>query len=194
MIMSGFGSKKTKHQSTSLQFLGGRFGLELVRRHRDFLPAKQLLPELLANYEAWERDRYDVQMKLFTQVADRDGMEGAIGGYGYRPTINSYMYGDAIAIARIADLCSEKQIAETYRDKAADLKERVQSLLWNKDHEFFEIREAPCGFGLFEWRLNDDDALTRSAKISSSANGRISSLNDVLSQGPRGQVCPTFQF
>ena len=32
---------------------------------------------------------------LFYQIDDRDGMEFSAGGSGARPTINSYMYGDA---------------------------------------------------------------------------------------------------
>ena len=62
--------------------------------------AKELLPDLVANYEAWEKTRRDSN-GLFWQVDGQDGMEVSISGAlnpkseGYRATINSYMYGDA---------------------------------------------------------------------------------------------------
>ena len=54
----------------------------------------------------------------------------------------------------------------------------VQTKLWNQEQEFFEVRTAPCGFAIFRWLLNDDAALTRAAKASSSAPGPVSCLND----------------
>jgi len=47
-----------------------------------------LLPDLVANYEAWEKDHCDPG-GLFWQIDDRDGMEYSIGGSGYRPSINA---------------------------------------------------------------------------------------------------------
>ena len=72
----------------------------------DRLP-KELLPDLIANYEAWETTHRDAS-GLFWQVDDRDGMEMSIGGSGYRATINAYMYGDALAIAKIAERFGRK--------------------------------------------------------------------------------------
>ena len=72
-----------------------------------------MLPDLIANYEAWEKEHCDAN-GLFWQIDDRDGMEVSIGGGGrggYRATINGYMYGDAMAIARIAEL-GRKEVAE----------------------------------------------------------------------------------
>ena len=60
-----------------------------------------LLPELVANYREWEKSHRDPN-GLFWQIDDRDGMEFSIGGSGYRPTINSYRYGDAMAVSEIA--------------------------------------------------------------------------------------------
>ena len=57
----------------------------------------ELLDDLVANYETWEKSRLD-ENGLFRQIDDRDGMEVSIGGSGYRAAINSYMYGDARAI------------------------------------------------------------------------------------------------
>jgi hypothetical protein len=70
----------------------------LVNGDRGFVQG--LTPDLLANYKAWEATHQDGD-GLFWQIDDRDGMEKSIGGSGYRPTINSYMYGDAIAMSHL---------------------------------------------------------------------------------------------
>jgi hypothetical protein len=144
----------------------------------DCIPAKEWLADLVQNYEAWEQSKLDVPTGMFWQWTRADGMERSIGKDGFRPTINSYQYGDALAIARIADMCGKTELAQTYRAKAANLKQLVQNRLWNRDQQFFEVRTAPCGFGLFKWVLNDDVAMTKTAKASSSAPGPVRNLND----------------
>jgi hypothetical protein len=142
----------------------------------DFEPVKRLLPNLVTNYEAWERERFDPQVGLFWQLADSDGMEGPIGGHGYRPTINAYMYGDALAIARISDLCGRADWAADYRKKAADLKRLVQHRLWNPDQEFFEVHEAIGSMGLLGWRINRDIQSTKRATPSASVRADTKAL------------------
>ena len=75
-------------------------------------------------------------------------MEGSISGDGYRATINSYRFGDALAIARIAELAGKPEVAKEYRDKTATIKQLVQDHLWNKDQQFFEVGLGPRGFGI----------------------------------------------
>ncbi len=99
---------------------------------------KELLPDLVGNYQAWTKSQLG-ENGLFWQIDDRDGMEVSLGGSGYRPTINSYLYGDAIAIAKIAELAGRNELAEEYRAKAATLKRLVQNKLWNADDQFFEV-------------------------------------------------------
>lgn len=105
--------------------------------NRNAALVKELLPDLVKNYEAWEKTRVDPN-GLFWQIDDRDGMEYSIGGSGHRSTINSYMYGDAMAIANIAELARQNDLAKTYRDKAARIKNLVQANLWDKQAEFFK--------------------------------------------------------
>jgi len=97
-----------------------------------------LLPDLIKNYEVWEKTHRDPN-GLYWQIDDRDGMEVSIGGSGYRVTINSYQYGDALAIARIADLAGQADTARAYREKAAAIKKLVQEQLWDKDAQFFKV-------------------------------------------------------
>jgi hypothetical protein len=59
------------------------------------------------------------------------------GAPGYRPSFNSYMYADALAIAAIAELAGEAKTAAVYRDKATDLKKLVQQKLWDPKRQFF---------------------------------------------------------
>jgi hypothetical protein len=97
-----------------------------------------LLPDLIRNYEGWEKSRRDPN-GLFWQEDGQDGMEVSVGGSGYRATINSYQFGDALAIARLADLAGKPEIAVAYRDKAAAIKKLVQERLWDKEAEFFKV-------------------------------------------------------
>lgn len=112
------------------------FANHLVHPNASWLT--NLLPDLVANFEAWEKKQRDVN-GLFWQIDDRDGMEVSVGGSGYRATINSYMFGDALAIGRIADLAERKDLAERFRGEAARLKELVQKKLWDEEAEFFKV-------------------------------------------------------
>ena len=66
-------------------------------------------------------------------------MEVSIGGSGYRATINSYLYADARAIAKIATLYGKQDIARTYLAKAARIKTLVQTKLWDEEAQFFKV-------------------------------------------------------
>jgi hypothetical protein len=107
----------------------------LVNQDRAFVV--DLLPDLVKNYEAWERERGDPS-GLFWQNDGKDGMEVSIGGSGFRPTINSYMYGDAVAISRIAELAGRADVAGAWRRKASALKALVQTKLWDAEANFFK--------------------------------------------------------
>lgn len=99
---------------------------------------KELLPDLVANYEAWTKSQLGDD-GLFWQVDGQDGMEVSLGGSGYRPTINSYMYGDAVALSKIAQLAGRADLADEFRARAATLKRLVQEKLWNPQDQFFEV-------------------------------------------------------
>ncbi len=96
-----------------------------------------LLPDLIRNYEEWEKTHVDSD-GLFWQIDDRDGMEVSIGGSGKRATINSYMYGDAVAIAKIAHLAGQHETCNPYWAKANKIKELVQTKLWDDQAQFFK--------------------------------------------------------
>lgn len=123
------------------------YQLALVRGNFD--RAVDLLPDLVANHAEWEKSRLGPD-GLFWQIDDRDGMEVSVGGHGYRgegkrPTINSYMYGDAVAIAAIAEKAGKPEIAAEYRQKAGRLRQLVLDKLWDDDAKFFKV--LPRGEG-----------------------------------------------
>lgn len=103
----------------------------------DFTQAIDLLPDLIANYRAWEKNRLSPD-GFFWQIDDRDGMEVSIGGSGKRATINSYMYGDARAIAAIAKIVGKRDVESEYTAKAEKLRELVQQKLWDPKAQFFK--------------------------------------------------------
>jgi hypothetical protein len=121
------------------------WAVHLVHPEDDFV--KELLPDLVKNYAGWEARHFDKDVGLFWQTGHDDGMEFNVnsrqttdpnaGAPGYRPTLNSYLYADALAIARIAELKGDKQTAKTYRDKASKIKQNLQKKLWDDKRQFF---------------------------------------------------------
>jgi predicted GH43/DUF377 family glycosyl hydrolase len=104
----------------------------------------ELLPRLVANFEAWEKERRDAG-GLFWQIDDRDGMEVSIGGSGYRATINSYMFGDATAIARIAAMAGKDDPAARFRAEAERIRRLANEKLWDGEAAFYKV--LPRGEG-----------------------------------------------
>jgi len=117
-------------------------------------------------YQYW-KDSHRLSNNLYWQEDVRDGMEESISGgrkkqYA-RPTINSYMYGNAKAMAAINRLAGDEEKAKYYDKEAAEMKHLVQTKLWNTDHKFFEtlrgeetsaVREA---IGYIPWYFNLPD-------------------------------------
>ena len=56
-----------------------------------------------------------------------------------RPSINSYMYGNALGIANMARLVGYEDMAKSYEKKAGELKQLVEKNLWDADQNFFEV-------------------------------------------------------
>ena len=119
-----------------------------------------MLPSLEWEYNHWETT-HTREGGLFWQADVQDAMEETISGGRkkkyLRPSINSYMYGNAMAIGNILALSGSPAKAQVYFDKAADLKEKAHTKLWNENHAFFEthridssanVREA---IGFLPW-------------------------------------------
>lgn len=112
---------------------------------RDLL--RTVYPHMEAQVAGWTAERWDPEHRMYRWVGAWDGMETNInsrltqdefgGGEGYRPTLNSYLFGDLLALSRTAALFGEAEKAEEYRTRAEELKERVQEELWDPERTFF---------------------------------------------------------
>lgn len=104
----------------------------------DFSVMKDLLPDLIENYQAWETSNLHAS-GLFWSVDDRDAMEYSISGSGLRPTLNSYLYADALAIAKTARLMGQVDVSDQFNAKAATLKRLIMERLWDPEAKFFKV-------------------------------------------------------
>lgn len=105
----------------------------------DYGFAEQCLERLVDLYHRWE-DKALTPCGLFWSDDDRDAMEFSVSGPGLRPTLNSYMYGDACSIARIARASGRTALAEEFETKAETLRGHIENLLWDQDF----YKTIPC--------------------------------------------------
>lgn len=112
----------------------------LVTDDKKFLASQ--LKDLIRDYEQWQQER-QITNGLFWQFDVRDAMEESISGSrvdrNLRPTINSYMFGNARAIASIARLAGDNKLATEFDAKAEQLRHLMQEKLWNSSAGFFEV-------------------------------------------------------
>jgi DUF1680 family protein len=113
----------------------------LVNQDKAFLLG--LLNAFIDDYQAWVQEQ-GLESGLFWQYDVRDGMEESISGgrrvRNARPTLNSYMYANALAISKVAEIAGRQAIAEEYAQKASRLKALVHELLWDDEAKFFKVR------------------------------------------------------
>lgn len=123
-----------------------------------------MLPDLVVDYERWEKERR-LDNGNFWQKDVQDGMEEMISGGRHvknaRPTINSYMYANAVAIGKMAEMTDQGELSKKYNAKADTLSWIVNEKLWNEDSQFYEtvkedgdfagVREA---IGFIPWYFN----------------------------------------
>ncbi len=121
----------------SYSFWAANSILAFASVHQNKKLVTDLLPFFDQNYKEWEKERL-CDDGLFWQFDNRDGMEVSIGGSGKRATINSYMIGDAMAIAEIAKIAGNKALEEEYLQKELKLKKLVLSKLWDTNAQFFK--------------------------------------------------------
>ena len=137
----------------------------LVNDDKSFLT--NMLPDLINDYDYWEKNQR-LSNGLFWQYDVRDGMEEQISGgrkvKNARPTINSYMYGNAIALSEISALTGDKKLANNFKLKADTIKKLVMTKLWNPDSSFFETVKPDSSFaqvreaiGYLPWYVNLPD-------------------------------------
>ena len=106
--------------------------------------ALALKPLLERNFAAWEKGwevgRHHVGRNdcgLFEITDNFEGSEMSLGGDGYRPLVNSAMYGEALALARLCRLAGDAGKAADYARKASELEAIIKKYLWNEERSFF---------------------------------------------------------
>jgi hypothetical protein len=160
------GQPQKKFHSYSSWIESAAYDRFLATGDKDFLT--NLLADFVADYKTWETEK-QLTNGLFWQFDVRDGMEESISGSrtnkNARPTINSYMFANARAIATIARLAGNKQVAKEFDGKAARLKKLTEENLWDTDANFFEARREDGNFpnvreelGFIPWMFELPDA------------------------------------
>ncbi len=138
----------------------------LVNADKSFLE-KNLLT-LSADYQLWEAERR-LPNGMFYQFDVKDAMEESISGgrkdKNIRPTINSYMYGNAKALSAMAALLHNDTLQAKYTQKAAFLRKAVMDTLWDNQAAFFKVKQEKTGqlcdareaIGFIPWYFNLPD-------------------------------------
>jgi hypothetical protein len=161
--LRGNGGKPQPHfHKFSSWFANAVYERFLVNHDRSFVVG--LLDDLVADYRAWETERR-LPNALFWQFDVRDGMEESISGSrtnkNMRPTINSYMYANARAIAAIAQMAHKPKLASEFERKASELQRLTLDKLWDPTAKFFKVRfendtlsDAREEIGFIPWMFN----------------------------------------
>ena len=116
-----------------------------------------LLGPLTQHFEGWSQERregadiiktgFDTGAGMYYANPDTEATEHSIAslqtrdgykwGWGYRPSINSFMYGDLRGLAGISRLAGDEARATEYDRRADTLKATVQAKLWDSERQFF---------------------------------------------------------
>jgi hypothetical protein len=113
----------------------------LVNQDKAFLI--DLLDAFIVDYQGWVREK-GTESGLLWQYDVRDGMEESISGgrkvQNIRLPLNCYMYGNAVAISKVAEMAGRGEVAKEYAGRASKLKSLVHELLWDDQAKFFKVR------------------------------------------------------
>ena len=138
----------------------------LVVLDKKFLVSQ--LGNLVRDYHQWEEERL-TPSGLLWQFDVRDAMEESISGSrtnrNLRLPLNSYMFGNARAIAQIARLAGKHSLAAEFDAKAENLRRLIQEKLWDPEANFFEVLRDDGKFanareeiGFIPWYFNLPDS------------------------------------
>lgn len=118
-----------------------------ARVNGDWSFVENRLPELEEQWEGWA-PQFNEELGLYWQTPVWDAMEFTAssyqsddpyhGGEGFRPTLNAYQYGDALAIATLLRRTGDVEAAEEYEAKAAALQANQEQWLWDADDQFYK--------------------------------------------------------
>ena len=103
----------------------------------------ELFGELVGNYRSWMRTHYSDQYRCMFTSCHADGEENSAGLDGCRPTINSVMFGEAVALRHIALALGNASLADHFAAEASRWQRVLTSLLWDDQLGFFVNLAVP---------------------------------------------------
>jgi Mannosylglycerate hydrolase MGH1-like glycoside hydrolase domain/NedA-like, galactose-binding domain/Glycosyl hydrolase family 65, C-terminal domain len=137
-----------RHYSESIA--DAAYARYLVNADSKFITGQ--LDSMKEKYDEW-KDHWDSSKNLYYIPAMPDateytiasidasgGKDGFDDGEAFRSTINSYMYGNAMAISHIAAMKGDTATSRKYFQRAASLKSNVEHDLWNDSLQHFTDR------------------------------------------------------
>ncbi|MGN6273867.1 MAG: MGH1-like glycoside hydrolase domain-containing protein [Protaetiibacter sp.] len=118
---------------------------EYARTQNAWDSVASLLPGMVANFEAWAADSlHDSGLYWAHDLAD--AMEFSISGDGFRPTINSYQFANAAAIAELARRSGDHDLARRFESERDALRRLTLDHLYDDDLGIFStIPLSPDG-------------------------------------------------
>ena len=97
----------------------------------------ELFPQLADHYDDWLRTHYSKSGGCMFTSCHADGEENSAGLDGCRPTINSVMYGEAMALSKIAAALGNASRSAHYAAEALRWRRVLTDKLWSDEHSFF---------------------------------------------------------
>lgn len=118
---------------------------EVCRHNNDYSFGVEHLDLMIRYYETMAEE-HKTESGLFWSFDGNDAMEYSISGgsgngafsgkNGLRPTMNSYMAANALAISEFAKKAGKPEIADEYHQKYLAIRDRMNEILW--DGEFYK--------------------------------------------------------
>jgi glycogen debranching enzyme len=116
----------------------------LLNGDKEFI--KSNLEGFVKIYDKWS-DHFEPKLGLYFIAPLLDAQEYSAasvqtkdkfaGGIGYRPSHNSEMYANAIAITKIAHLANDAKTETDFKTRAKALREAIITHLWDKERNHF---------------------------------------------------------
>ena len=105
----------------------------------------QLLPDLFQNLQGWKKDKFGSYggRDCYYQTDGSDAMEVSISGSGCRPTLNSVIFGECVALLEIAKLAGNASVVAELTELREHMRSVVTEQMWNEESESFAVIPLP---------------------------------------------------
>ena len=127
-------------------FWAATAALQQAEATGDVAALKALQGALVRQYRGWD-NHFDPALGLYWQLPVWDAKELSPASYEssnqfagvhtFRPSVNAYQYGDALAISQVAALNGDSATAQEYASRAAQLKASAHRWLWDPQRQFW---------------------------------------------------------